>query len=163
MATEDFYRYRGAVGSLTRSRPADDPELVEARPAMAEETLVDAVAKALRKAPALAPQARQRVIALLDAHPVVQMDGDPETQANLQELEAHWEAAERGENDGNNPPRAAPRDMAWEGAGVRAKSIAALVDYQPTGGLPDFDTRPSPEFQLEAAALIAQQQERDAP
>jgi hypothetical protein len=30
MAIEEFYRYRGAVGSLTRSRPADDPELVEA-------------------------------------------------------------------------------------------------------------------------------------
>jgi hypothetical protein len=39
---------------------------------MAEETLVDAVAKALRKAPPLAPQARERVIALLDAHPVAQ-------------------------------------------------------------------------------------------
>ena len=145
MATEDFYRYRGAVGSLTRSRPADDPELVEARAAMAEETLVDVVAKALRKAPPLAPQARERVIALLDAHPVAQMSGGPDTQAYLQELEAYWEAAERGENDGKNPPYAAARDVAWEGARVRAKSIAALFDYQKTDVLLDFDAGPSQE------------------
>ncbi|MCX5044656.1 hypothetical protein OG921_15925 [Aldersonia sp. NBC_00410] len=72
MATADFYRYRGVVGSLTRSRPVDDPELAQARADMAEETLVDAVARALKKAPPLAPQARERVIALLSAHPVAQ-------------------------------------------------------------------------------------------
>jgi hypothetical protein len=68
MATKTFYRERAKVGSLSRSRPSDDPELLTARSLMAEESLVDAVAKALRKAPPLAPQARERVIALLDAH-----------------------------------------------------------------------------------------------
>jgi hypothetical protein len=65
MAKEDFCRSRGAVGSLNRSRQADDPELLAARSLMAEDSLVDAVAKALKKAPPLAPQARERVIALL--------------------------------------------------------------------------------------------------
>ena len=60
------------VGSLTRSREPNDSQLVAARAAMSEETLVDAVAKALKKAPPLAPQARDRVIALLSAHPVAQ-------------------------------------------------------------------------------------------
>jgi len=72
MATEDFYRYRGAVGSLIRSCSADDPKLVHARAAMAEETLVDASPSHWRRPPPLAPQARERVIALLSAHPVAQ-------------------------------------------------------------------------------------------
>jgi hypothetical protein len=62
----DFYRYRGAVGSLTRSRPANDPELLAARSRMAEESLVDAVAKALKKSPSLRPAVRERINALLD-------------------------------------------------------------------------------------------------
>ena len=66
MATEDFYRYRGVVGALTRSRPADDPELLAARSHMAEESLVDAVAKALRKSPPLTRAVRERINALLD-------------------------------------------------------------------------------------------------
>ena len=66
MATEDFYRYRGVVGSLTRSRPADDPELLAARSRMAEESLVDAVAKALKKSPPLTRAVRERINALLD-------------------------------------------------------------------------------------------------
>ena len=65
MATEDFYRYRGAVGSLTRSRPADDPELVAARALMAEESLVDAISKALAKAAPLTPAVRERILGLL--------------------------------------------------------------------------------------------------
>jgi hypothetical protein len=67
MATEDFYRYRGVVGSLTRSRPADDPELLAARLRMAEESLVDAIAKALKKAPPLTRAVRERINALLDS------------------------------------------------------------------------------------------------
>ena len=66
MATEDFDRYRGVVGSLTRSRPADDPELLAARSRMAEESLVDAVAKALKKSPPLTPAVRERINTLLD-------------------------------------------------------------------------------------------------
>ena len=67
MATEDLYRYRGVVGSLTRSRPADDPELLAARLRMAEESLVDAIAKALKKAPPLTRAVRERINALLDS------------------------------------------------------------------------------------------------
>jgi hypothetical protein len=48
-----------------------------------------------------------------------------------------------------------------EVATLCAKSIAALLDYQTTGVLPDFDAGSSPEAQLEAAALIHRQQERD--
>jgi hypothetical protein len=66
MATEDFYRYRGVVGSLSRSRQPDDLELVAARTLMAEESLVDAVAKALKKSPPLTPAVRERINALLD-------------------------------------------------------------------------------------------------
>jgi hypothetical protein len=66
MATKTFYRERAKVGSLTRSRPADDPELLTARSLMAEESLVDAVAKALKRSPPLTPAVRERINALLD-------------------------------------------------------------------------------------------------
>ena len=66
MATKTFYRERAKVNSLTRSRPADDPELLAARSLMAEESLVDAVAKALKKSPPLTPAVRERINALLD-------------------------------------------------------------------------------------------------
>ena len=66
MATKTFYRERAKVGSLTRSRPKDDPELLAARSRMAEESLVDAVAKALRKSPPLTRAVRERINALLD-------------------------------------------------------------------------------------------------
>jgi hypothetical protein len=89
------------------------------------------------------------------------MSGAPETRADLQALEAYWEAAERGENDGKNPPHAAARDVTCEGARVRAKSIAAPSNYQKTGLLPDIDAGPSQEPQLEAAALIHRQQEKE--
>ena len=88
------------------------------------------------------------------------MTDNPETRAYLVSLEAYWPGAERGENNGKNPPHAAARDVAWEGARVRAKSIAALFDYQRTGVLPDIDVGPSQESQLEAAALIHRQQEK---
>ena len=66
MATDIFYRERAKVGSLTRSRQPDDPELVAARAVMAEESLVDAIAKALSKAPSLTRAVRERINALLD-------------------------------------------------------------------------------------------------
>ena len=46
--------------------PADDPELVAARAVMAEESLVDAIAKALSKTPPLTRAVRERINALLD-------------------------------------------------------------------------------------------------
>jgi hypothetical protein len=66
MATKTFYRERAKVGSLTRSRQPDDPELVAACALMAEESLVDAIAKALSKAPPLTRAVRERINALLD-------------------------------------------------------------------------------------------------
>jgi hypothetical protein len=44
----------------------DDHELVAARAVMAEESLVDAIAKALSKAPSLTRAVRERINALLD-------------------------------------------------------------------------------------------------
>ena len=66
MATKTFDRERAKVGSLTRSRQPSDPELLAARSLMAEESLVDAVAKALKKSPPLTPAVRERINALLD-------------------------------------------------------------------------------------------------
>ena len=43
-----------------------------------------------------------------------------------------------------------------------SKSIAALLDYLKTGKL-SADWEPSPESQLEGAAIIQRQQERDTP
>ena len=87
------------------------------------------------------------------------MTGDPETRAYLVGLEAYWAAAERGENDGKNQPKPPNADVAWEVASLCAKSIAALLDYKKTGKLPDFDWGPSTAAQLEAAAMIAQQED----
>ena len=87
------------------------------------------------------------------------MTGDSETRTYLVGLEQYRAAGERGENDGSSPPRPQNRDVAWEVATLISKSIAVLLDYQKTGVLPDFDAEPSMESQLEAAALIARQQD----
>jgi hypothetical protein len=49
MAKEDFYRYRGAVGSLTRSCSADDPKLVHARAVMTVKDDTSAFLNALQE------------------------------------------------------------------------------------------------------------------
>lgn len=56
---------RGRVAALTRSRPPDDPELVEARRDLAAEVIAQHVAKVLAKAPPLTDQQRDRIAALL--------------------------------------------------------------------------------------------------
>ena len=58
-----------------------------------------------------------------------------------------------GENDGQHMPKPQNRDVAWEVATLCSKSIAALLDCQKAGKLPD-DWEPSPESQLEASAII---------
>jgi hypothetical protein len=60
-----FRQARGRYASLTRDRPADDPELVAARQQMQEIALVNAIEKALTKAPAMTDAIRARIIGLL--------------------------------------------------------------------------------------------------
>ena len=61
----NFRAERARVAVLTRYRHPDDPELLEARRRMREELLVDAVTKALSKAPPLTPAVCDRISALL--------------------------------------------------------------------------------------------------
>ena len=58
-------RERGRVASLTRSRPADDPELIEARANLAAEKLAEYVARVVAEAPPLTDAQRDRIAALL--------------------------------------------------------------------------------------------------
>ncbi|MGB8500811.1 hypothetical protein [Mycobacterium sp.] len=55
---------------MRSSRQPNDPELLAARALMAEESLVDAIAKALKKAPPMTPQVRERVLGC-SSHPGV--------------------------------------------------------------------------------------------
>ncbi len=65
MYTTSFHIHRARLASLSRSRPPDDPELVETRLCMQEEVLVNAITRALQKAPPITPQLRERIIALI--------------------------------------------------------------------------------------------------
>jgi len=56
---------RAKVASLTRSRKADDPELISARQRLAADRLAEHVAKVVAKAPPLTPAQRDRIAALL--------------------------------------------------------------------------------------------------
>lgn len=56
---------RGRVAALTRSRPSDDPELVEARRDLAAEVIAQHAAKVVSKAPPLTPEQRDRIAAIL--------------------------------------------------------------------------------------------------
>ncbi|MCV7750891.1 hypothetical protein O3783_01265 [Micrococcus luteus] len=58
-------RERGRVASLTRSRPADDPELIEARTNLAAEKLAAYVSAVVAEAPPLTDAQRDRIAALL--------------------------------------------------------------------------------------------------
>ena len=64
-------------------------------------------------------------------------------------MEQHWQPPSAVRTTG--PARQDRRTpIAWEGAALYSKSIAALLDYCKTGVLPDFDAGSSPESQLEA-------------
>ncbi len=56
---------RGRVAALSRSRTADDPELVTARINLRAEMLTRHVAKVVAQAPPLTPEQRDRIAALL--------------------------------------------------------------------------------------------------
>ncbi len=58
-------RARGRVASLSRSRPADDPELIGARQTLAAEKMADYVARVVAEAPPLTDEQRARISALL--------------------------------------------------------------------------------------------------
>ncbi len=60
-----FTHERARVASLTRSRTADDPELVAARRNMRTERLADYIAKVVAAAPPLTPAQRDRLALLL--------------------------------------------------------------------------------------------------
>jgi hypothetical protein len=57
--------HRGRVAALTRSRPDDDPELVEARASLRALSLEAAVRKAVAQAPELTVEQRDRIAAIL--------------------------------------------------------------------------------------------------
>ncbi len=56
---------RARVASLTRSRPADDPDLIEARRALRAERLAEAIRRTVAEAPPLTDEQRARLAALL--------------------------------------------------------------------------------------------------
>ena len=64
MSTSTFRSERARYASLTRSRPADDPELVASRQRMHEQGLIDAIDRALQKAPPITGKVHERIIAL---------------------------------------------------------------------------------------------------
>ncbi len=59
------YAERGRVAALSRSRTPDDPELVEARRALADELLAARIARLVAEAPPLTPEQRDRLAGLL--------------------------------------------------------------------------------------------------
>lgn len=56
---------RARVASLTRSRPPNDPDLLNARRNLAAERLADHVARVVAEAPTLTAEQRDRITALL--------------------------------------------------------------------------------------------------
>lgn len=57
--------HRGRVAALSRSRSADDPELVDARRDLKAQRLADHVAKVVAEAPPLTDEQRERIAGLL--------------------------------------------------------------------------------------------------
>lgn len=68
-------RERARIASLTRSRTADDPELIEARRNLRAIRLQEHVAKVVAEAPPLTMEQRHRIAQLLAPH-VVAGGGD---------------------------------------------------------------------------------------
>lgn len=58
---------RGRVAALSRSRPADDPELIEARRNLAACGLEEYVQKLIANWPPLSPEQLERITGLLTA------------------------------------------------------------------------------------------------
>ena len=60
-----FRHQRGKVASLSRSRPADDPDLVRAKELMREARVVEHIRTLVDSAPPLGPEARARLASVL--------------------------------------------------------------------------------------------------
>lgn len=60
-----FPHERARVASLTRSRAADDPELIDARRNMRAERLAEQIRRVVDEAPPLTPSQRARLASLL--------------------------------------------------------------------------------------------------
>jgi hypothetical protein len=65
MSNPELNYWRGKTGGLAGHRPEEDEELAEARLRVQELVFVDAVKKALKKAPPLTDELRQKIIAML--------------------------------------------------------------------------------------------------
>ena len=65
MASPTVYHERARVASLSRSRPADDPELVEARQRLKGERLRALIREAVEAAPPLTEDQRRDLAGLL--------------------------------------------------------------------------------------------------
>lgn len=63
--TSAFNHHRGRVAALSRSRTADDPELVDARQNMRAERLADYIKRTVDAAPPLTNAQRDRLALLL--------------------------------------------------------------------------------------------------
>jgi hypothetical protein len=66
-----YYTVRSRVANLTKTRSADDPELIQLRQQMCEQFLVDSITAALDKGPALTTTLRSRIDALLASREIV--------------------------------------------------------------------------------------------
>lgn len=56
---------RARVASLSRSRPADDPELLDARRTLRTTRLAEHIARVVDEAPPLTPEQRDRLAVIL--------------------------------------------------------------------------------------------------
>ena len=65
MSTESWTSQRAKVASLSRSRSANDPELIEARQNLKALKLEEHVAKIVAEAPPLTPEQADKIAALL--------------------------------------------------------------------------------------------------
>lgn len=63
--SNNFRRQRGRAAALARYRDPADPELLDARRRMHEEAFLEALTKAVAKAPALSVELRQRAIKVM--------------------------------------------------------------------------------------------------
>ena len=61
----DILHERGRIGSLSRSRPSDDPELLDAKRGLAAAKITDYILKVLAEAPPLSDEQRANLAELL--------------------------------------------------------------------------------------------------
>ena len=64
--SESWKQERARIAGLTRSRPANHPDLIEARRRMRAELLAEHVAKVVAEAPPLTVEQRERIAAILN-------------------------------------------------------------------------------------------------